>query len=214
MPAPAAPKIYHIVHVDRLPSIIADGCLWCDKEILQRNPDGTTIGMGSIKQRRLTLPVTCHDGDCVGDYVPFYFCSRSVMLYLLYQANHPELTYHGGQGPIVHLEADLNESIAWADGEGRRWAFSLSNAGAYYTQFRSSVNELNQINWDAVAANDWRDSAIKEGKQAEFLVHHAFAWQLISRIGVRSLAVHQQVLAALHESDHRPRVDIKPSWYY
>ena len=87
MPIPAAPKIYHIVHVDRLPSIIADGCLWCDAEIIQRNPGGTTIGMGSIKQRRLTLPVICHDGDCVGDYVPFYFCSRSVMLYLLYQAN-------------------------------------------------------------------------------------------------------------------------------
>lgn len=30
MTVPAQPKIYHIVHVDRLPSIIADGCLWCD----------------------------------------------------------------------------------------------------------------------------------------------------------------------------------------
>ena len=96
MPIPAAPKIYHIVHVDRLPAIIADGNLWCDAEIIQRNAAGTTIGMGTIKQRRLTLPVDCHPGDCVGDHVPFYFCSRSIMLYLLYRANHPELTYHGG----------------------------------------------------------------------------------------------------------------------
>lgn len=28
MTVPAQPKIYHIVHVDRLPSIVADGCLW------------------------------------------------------------------------------------------------------------------------------------------------------------------------------------------
>jgi len=206
--------IYHIVHVDRLSSIIADGCLWCDAEILQRNPNGTTIGMGSIKQRRLTLPVTCHDGDCVGDYVSFYFCSRSVMLYLLYKVNHPGLTYHGGQGPIIHLEADLHASIAWAEGEGRRWAFSLSNAGATYTQFRSRVDQLDEIRWNAVSAQDWRDSEIMEGKQAEFLVYHTFAWHLVSGIGVRSRAVYQQVQEALKASGHRPRVEIKPHWYY
>ena len=47
MPPPAEPKIYHIVHADRLPSIIADGNLWCDAEIARRqaaNPGmGTTI---------------------------------------------------------------------------------------------------------------------------------------------------------------------------
>jgi len=38
MTVPAQPKIYHIVHVDRLPSIIADGGLWCDAEIVRRSP--------------------------------------------------------------------------------------------------------------------------------------------------------------------------------
>ena len=85
MTVPAQPKIYHIVHVDRLPSIIADGYLWCDAEILRRVPPGTTIGMSSIKQRRLNeLTLTSHSGLPVGDCVPFYFCSRSVMLYLIY----------------------------------------------------------------------------------------------------------------------------------
>ena len=46
---PAEPKIYHIVHVDRLPSIIADDWLWCDAEIVHRSPPGTTIGMNGIK---------------------------------------------------------------------------------------------------------------------------------------------------------------------
>ena len=30
MPQPTHPKIYHIVHVDRLASIMADGALWSD----------------------------------------------------------------------------------------------------------------------------------------------------------------------------------------
>lgn len=214
MPMPIAPKIYHIVHADRLPSIIADGNLWCDAEIMRRNAAGTTIGMGNIKQRRLTLPVTCHDGDRVGDYVPFYFCSRSIMLYLLYQANHPELTYRGGQESIVHLEADLNEVVAWAENVGRRWAFSLSNAGAFYTRFRSDIDRLDDIDWNAVAAQDWRDPNIKEGKQAEFLVHYAFPWPLFSRIGVQCRRVHDQVQTVLRTTTHMPKVEIKRDWYY
>jgi ssDNA thymidine ADP-ribosyltransferase, DarT len=67
MPPPARPRIYHIAHVDRLLSIIADGSLWSDRRIIGREGAGTVIGMGSIKQRRLTLPVGCHPGTCVGD---------------------------------------------------------------------------------------------------------------------------------------------------
>ena len=37
-----------------------------------------------------------------------------------------ELAYRGGQGPIVHLEADLRDSVAWADQNRSRWAFTLS----------------------------------------------------------------------------------------
>jgi len=51
---PAQPKLYHIAHVDRLPSIVADGCLWCDAEVARRRPVGTMIGMNTIKQRRLS----------------------------------------------------------------------------------------------------------------------------------------------------------------
>ena len=34
MMMPAQPKLYHIVHVDRLPGIVAEGQLWCDREML------------------------------------------------------------------------------------------------------------------------------------------------------------------------------------
>jgi hypothetical protein len=109
---PQQPKIYHIVHVDRLPSIVADGHLWCDAEIERRAPPGTMIGMNSIKARRLhELRLNSHPDLHVGDCVPFYFCPRSVMLYLIYQGNHPELGYRGGQGPILHLEADLHATV-------------------------------------------------------------------------------------------------------
>ena len=211
---PARPKIYHITHVDNLLSIVGDGRVVSDATMIARGGPATAIGMSSIKQRRLTLPVHCHPGDHVGDYVPFYFCSRSVMLYLIYMRNHPELTYKGGQGPIVHLEADLHEVVAWADGEARRWAFTLSNAGAYYTQYRSSLDQLDEVDWDAVAARDWRSAEVKEAKQAEFLVHGYFPWTLVSKIGARSMDISSQVNLALGSAQHHPMVEIRPDWYY
>ena len=94
---PTDPKIYHIVHLDRLESIVSDEHLWCDATIARRAGSGTSIGIDSIKERRLTrLTLRSHPGLHVGECVPFYFCPRSVMLYLIYQGNHSNLSYHGG----------------------------------------------------------------------------------------------------------------------
>lgn len=213
MTTPVQPKLYHIAHVDRLPSIIAAQCLWCDREVLSRSPPGTSIGMSSIKQRRLNeLTLRSHPGLHVGDCVPFYFCPRSVMLYLIYQANHPDLAYRGGQEPIVHFEADLHAVIAWANQQRRRWAFTLSNAGARYFEDRCDLAQLDQVDWNAVGARSW--VRCKEGKQAEFLLEHSLPWSLIARIGVRSQKTYSQVVNALPASGHRPAVAICADWYY
>ena len=219
MTVPVTPKLYHIVHIDRLPSIIADGCLWCEAEIAKRCPPGTTIGMKSIKQRRLhELTLASHPDLHVGDCVPFYFCPRSIMLYLIYRGNHPELDYRGGQGPIIHLEADFNKTVQWAQDNSQRWAFTLSNAGAKYFEDRCQLFQLNEINWDAVQTNTWSGngipSSVKEGKQAEFLYEHSFPWQLVDRIGVYSNVYYRRAINALSGCGHRPRVDVITDWYY
>ena len=109
-PVPEHPKIYHIVHVDKFETIVRDGYLYSDSTMAQRQ-SGSVIGIDKIKNRRLTLPVSCHPDTNVGDYVPFYFCPRSIMLYVIYCANHPDLAYHGGQKPIIHLEAIYTKSF-------------------------------------------------------------------------------------------------------
>ncbi|GAB4249785.1 MAG: DUF4433 domain-containing protein [Thermoleophilia bacterium] len=212
---PQWPKIYHITHVDNLRQILADGGLFSDAKIAQARTLLQPIGMSRIKHRRLhLLNVHCHPGTKVGDYVPFYFCPRSVMLYVIHCANHPELTYRGGQDPIIHLEADLHTVIKWANENHVRWAFSLGNAGAYHAEFYSDLQDLDKLNWDAIAATDFRDPDIKEGKQAEFLVYEFFPFELVERIGVRMNAVGAQVLQVLRNSSYSPRVEVLPRWYF
>ena len=219
MPTPPThPKIYHITHIRNLPAIVANRKLLSDARMIAVGGPAAAVGMASIKSSRLRLPVYCHPGDNVGDYVPFYFCSRSIMLYLLHMGNHPELDYRGGQGPLVHLEADLHAAVDWANQRGRRWAFSLQSAATGYAEFRDDLDNLNEINWPAVANNWWSPrfapSEVKEGKQAEFLMYGSFPWSLVSRIGVHSMAVGQQATAAIATADHRPLVQVKTDWYY
>ncbi len=210
---PAQPKIFHITHVENLPGIIEAGALFSHASMIARGNPQTNAGISRIKERRIHLPVTCHPGTCVGGYVPFYFCPRSIMLYVIHRGN-PDLDYRGGQDPMVHLQADLHEVVQWARNSSRRWAFSLSNAGASYASFRCSLPELDQIDWEAVNSRDFSVPKIKEGKQAELLVEERFPWNLVELIGGRSQHACQQVLNAMSTSDHQPIVKLQPTWYY
>ena len=211
---PKNPKIMHIVHVDRLQSIVKEGFLWCDAEVARRSLSGTTIGIGEIKQRRMSRSLASYPNLKVGECVPFYFWQRSIMLYVIHCKNHENLTFRGGQEPIVHLVADLQQTARWAEGAGLRWAFTLSNAGAAFFEDRCTLDALRDIDWSAVRATDWRDPMVKEHKQAEFLVENRFAWQLVSHVGVMTEAIRRRVAQALADSEHRPRVEVKRGWYY
>lgn len=214
-PPPERPRIYHITHVENLPAILASGGLRSDAAMTRRGGPNATIGMDRIKQRRLTrLPVRCHPGTMVGEYVPFYFCPRSVMLYVIRQANHPELSYRGGQEPILTLEAELREVVAWADAQGVRWAFSLSGAGANYAEFRARLDDLHELDWTAIHARDFRDPQVKERKQAEFLVHESFPWTLVREIGACNAATAQRARGTLAFARHRPAVMERKEWYF
>lgn len=213
-PTPIVPAIFHIVHVDRLESIVHDGHLLCDATVTEKRRAGTTVGIEEIKRRRRRNPIASRPGLHVGDCVPFYFCPRSVMLYLLYQRNHPNLTYLGGQDPIVHLEADMIETATWADSRRLRWAFTLTNAGLTYFEDRCCREALGEIDWTAIEAQQWSEPAMKAGKQAEFLVETRVAWSLIRRIGVRTLETAQLAEVAIRDAVHQPPIEIRTEWYY
>jgi len=212
---PAQPKIYHITHVDNLASIVAAGCIEADGRRLRQGGDQTSIGMTEIKRRRLfEIDVQCHPDTMVGDYVPFYFCPRSIMLFIIYKNNHIDMLYHGGQHPILHLQVDMASAIQWADEHNIRWAFSAQNAGTRYTDFYKSRNDLEKIDWEAVNETDFHDPLVKEGKQAEFLIHDTCPWDLVEKIGVLNEKIRNQVNGILQNVQHKPIVTIERTWYY
>lgn len=213
-PPPASPKVYHILHVDRLPHVLKDGFLFSDEIMRNSEGAGTNIGLSDIKQRRLRNRLASHPDLCAGGCVPFYFCPRSVMLYVLYKGNMPGLTYQGGQQPIIHLQFDLHRVIEWCAQQKLRWAFTLGNAGASYFEDRCDLARLDEINWGAVVATQWNDPDVKEAKRAEFLAENKVDCSLVERIGVKDKSVTARVYEALDNWTPHPAVSVLPSWYY
>jgi len=208
-------KIYHITHIDNLSSIVEGGGLWSESACARRQTAVSNVGISEIKARRLQqLRVSCHPGTKVGDYVPFYFCPRSIMLFLLHRANHPGLTYHGGQGPIIHLRADFNRVVEWADEQEAKWAFSDRNAGMSFARFSNSPSDLGKLDWQAIGSQDFQDPEIKEGKQAEFLVFEIFPWPLVEMVGVCNSSVEASVREIIAGCEHQPEVRVRRDWYY
>ena len=187
--------------------------MWSDAEVKRRGIGSTTIGMNKIKMRRMTkLTLSNYMDLFVGNCVPFYFCPRSIMLYKIDKASDPELAYRGGQESVVHLVADLRQTVSWAQAHKKRWVFSTSNAGSYHFNDYKNLDELTRINWDAVRA--WYWSKCMDEKQAEFLIESAFPWELVSRVGVLSIKIRDKVSEIIQSSSHRPPVQVRRKWYY
>jgi len=208
-------KIYHITHLRNLPQIVDARRLWSDAKRIEKKLDCDVVGMSHIKRRRLEeIEVDCHPDTHVGDYVPFYFCPRSIMLYILHKGNHMDLRYREGQDPIVHLQADVHAVVRWAEGKQRLWAFTDRNAGSRVVRFFDDLASLDQLNWTAIEATNWSEPTTKEGKQAEFLVYELFPWRLVERIGVCDQRVVEQVRQAFARAEHQPPVTVERQWYY
>ena len=205
---PARPEerfIYHITDIENLPSILGEGGLLSDAVMSQRDP--TIIGHSHIKQRRLTQIRIPACGDrFVGEFVPFYFCPRSPMLYTINLGNTGRTP--GCQKTIIHLVSRVRDAIAL----GTPWAVSDGNAGAFHTTFDSTLQFVDDLDWPAIEATSW--AANRHQKQAEFLFAGFFPWTALHEVGCYDVVAAEAVTTIITNQNHRPKVSVKTDWYY
>jgi hypothetical protein len=187
--------IYHITHVGNLPSILNSGRLWCDAQCRQRGCTANDVGYSHIKDRRMRRQVSVHPGTTLGQFVPFNFCSRSVMLYVLHKGHDG---YRGGQNEILHLVSTVGRAIDC----GRRWAFTDRHADLGYAEYFNQLDKEGEVDWLVMPLQYWSND------------NDWFPWGAIAEIGVIDAAMQARVEECLADSDHRPTVRVKPGWYY
>ncbi len=200
--------IFHITHADNLEQIVREGRLWCDAQRIARGLENTNIGYSHIKARRMRHPVTVSAGGTLGEYVPFNFCPRSVMLYVVAQGHE---NYREGQQPIVHLVSSIETIRATA----RAWFFTDRHADLGYANQYDTPDKLDEVDWAVMPLRQWGgDTEVKEKRQAEFLVHDWCPWGAIEAIGVIDPSIAARVTAAMAGISHKPRVEVRHDWYY
>jgi hypothetical protein len=199
-------KVSHITHIDNLVSILAQDCLWSDAKRIELGFVNQNIGYTHIKERRLLRPVSVAAGGTIGQYVPFNFCPRSVMLFVIHRGH---ADFQDGQNRVLHLISDTD-------------SIRLTNENCFFTDIHADLDYAEQI--DDFARIDeldldriineryWQD--FKEEKQAEFLAFESVQWRTIRQIGVKTQAIADEVIALLQDAPHMPEVVVRPEWYY
>jgi len=102
------------------------------------------IGNQELTVGRSSKAVTVGPAGRLNDYVPFYFCSRSVMLYQIQTGRVP--TYLDGQEPIIHLASSVETIVQ----HGLKYVFTDSHAKTNMAAQYSDVSALDQLDWDII----------------------------------------------------------------
>jgi hypothetical protein len=202
---PGSVWIYHITDLANLPGILAAGGLQSDKAM--GAIAHSEIGYSHIKVRRLTeIRIPCCANAFVGEFVPFYYCPRSPMLYTINKGNTGRPT--GCQSTIVHLVSRTEVGMSL----GRPWAISDGNAGAFHTTFMAAPEALDTLDWAAIETNHW--SGKVHQKHSEFLVKDFFPWEGFDGIGCLNGHAEAELKKLLSGAKHVPQIAVRPDWYY
>src|SRR6266576_1681176 len=119
-----------------------------------------------------------------------------------------------GQRRIVHLVSSV-ETVQAAH-PPVRWLFTDGHADMEYSDFFSSLDDLDKVDWPLMNARFWYDTSAdgdrKRRRQVEFLVHQFFPWTLVEAVGVIDQSVADEAEQALQTAAHSPEVCIERAW--
>lgn len=205
-------KLYHITHIRNLETIIDRSGILCDAGMSSEGLVHVGIAHKHIKERRARKRVPLSPGGTLADYVPFYFAPSSPMLYAIYKSFVEG--YTEGQSAVLHLVTSVDSIIA----KGLPFVFTNGHAEMMISDFYDNIADLKQIDWEIMKATYWndtdQDNDRSRRRQAEFLVHQFFPWNLIEEIGVISEGMAERANEILSSTRRGPKVSIHKTWYY
>ena len=211
---PQPTRIFRMVHIDSLPTILARGALHAPTCTPKDGLPYRTIHNTLVQASRRVRAVPCGPCGTVHDYVPFYFGPLSPMLLNL-KTDRVE-GYTEGQAPLVYLVSSA-QTVAAA---GCRYVFTDGHGLATFTEWFDDLARLDAVDWNLVGKRYWadkpEDNDRKRRKQAEFLVWQSVDWGLIGGIGVLNAQIKGQVEGILAQHPNRDQVAVKvtPNLYY
>jgi hypothetical protein len=204
-------SVYRIIHFNNLESILIEKGLWCSNHMIKESKDYTQIGNQNLTRQRseVSVPNTNHS---LNDYVPFYFGTKSHMLYQIH-TGYVE-TYTGGQEAIIYLVTNI-DTIRKSN---LKFCFTDMHAKKAVARFHSDIQSLHVLDWEAIRSNDFKhrdeDPGRSTRRQAEFLVHEFVPIETILGIAVFSDRWKTDCEQLLDRHNVQIPVKIMTKWYF
>lgn len=204
---PLPTPIYHFTHISNLSSLISSGGVICKNGVDSSSIIYRSAAYDSVQGHREIFKVPVAPGGLIHDYVPFYFNSRSPMLFAVHRGNIPGVS----MSEVVFFKTTAQT----IEGAGKLFVFTDGHGIMDLTDYYNNLNELSEVPWDVVNAKYWTNFVDgRRLRQSEFLVHSKLDWELIETIGVYNQTMKDRVEGLIQHLVHKPSVEIKLSWYF
>jgi len=206
---PERALIFRITHVSNLPWILNNG-LHCRNSDTS-DPSFVEIGRPEIISRRNSRAVDVPPGGTLSDYIPFYFNSRTPMLYNI-KTGWDGLT----KRPMEQI-AIMVTSLRDFPAARIPFVFSDRNATLATALFSSDLSQLPQLPWDLWKSDNFKRDYNQPGNferySAEALVHRSMPPQFLHAIICQTEGRKIQVAKMVASSNLNVPVECRPGWY-
>ena len=210
--APARIDLFRMVHHANIPHILDRGL--CNRSHPQFDPNYVDIGHPEIVGRRRAQPVGIAGYGDLGDYVPFYLCGHTPMLYNIITGKHGLMARP--QRDIVLIHCPLPRIVA----AGCRYFYTDGNAKVEISKVYTDLGDIDKLDWEAIRSDDFRiaehgPDRIRR-KHAEFLVREHVPLECIGALIVLDAERKQEMEALLDGRGLSIKViaDTNGKWFF
>jgi hypothetical protein len=172
---------YRITHQDNFAHLLKFGLV--HKNHAQADANFVAIGNSEIIDVRGTTPVRIEGYGNIGDYVPFYFTTRSIMLYNIITGYYAPKVPRREKDELIAIRCKISTLT-----REQQWFFTDGQANDGESRHYNHLRHLNNIDWDCIQHSNFSksdgDYDRQRRYQAEFLVYNQVPTACIESINV------------------------------
>jgi ssDNA thymidine ADP-ribosyltransferase, DarT len=204
---------YRITHIQNLPLILENGIVTKN----HRDADGNYIEIGNpeIIDVRSTTPVRIDGYGMIGEYVPFYFTPKAMMLYNIITGYRAPVVPKRNRNEILVIRClitDLTKLKKWFFTDGQ------ANIKDGTVKHYNNLDHLDEIDWESIQESNFSKSDGDYDRprryQAEFLVHGKVPLKAIESLNVYNQHAADYVNEVLNENNINLAVNIQPQYFF
>ena len=204
---------YRITHIDNLRLLIQNGIV--NKNHPNASEYYIEIGNREIIDVRSVLPVKISEYGMIGEYVPFYFTPKSIMLFNILTGYWHPLVPQRKRDEIIVIRClieNLKQLPKWFFTDGQ------ANIRDGSVKHYNDLSYLYKIDWNIIQQSDFskntNDFERPRRYQAEFLVHHEVPFSNIESLNVYDQQTAIKVNTILNENNINLAVNIQPQYFF